>query len=101
MTPQLLFLRKNGLLQPLSTLITNFLSSHNNKHYTSHEILNYISNNRHISQLYNLLISYNGGFSEVSSHIGAVSSHLARQNILIHSTKKCSVLNKTEDSFKF
>lgn len=98
--PQLRFLIKHGLYTALENDIRNYLKKHSGKYYTSHEILKGISTSTSIISLQTALSGYSGGFSEVASHIGAVSSNLSKAGILSHSTQKCSVLNKYEDSFK-
>jgi len=98
--PQLLFLRKHGLFQTLCNDVMGFLSSNPGIPYSSHEILNSIINSSGAVQtLCQLLSTYKGGFAEVASHIGAISSYLSCQQQITHTTKICSVLNKSEDAF--
>lgn len=98
MNPQLQFLKKISLLSPLINDIKDFLNK-NNSLYTSHEILQGLSN-ENIIKLKAVLTNYeNNGFAEPASHIGSICSYLVNEGTLEHEMKECSILNKIEDAF--
>ena len=100
--PQVNFLDKHSLAEPLFDDINNILSTKRGEFFTSYEISKELDilKSPTYKKLKTLLAKYpQSPFSSAPTHIGSLCSYLTAKEILKHTSKHCSVLGTEENAF--
>lgn len=99
MNPQIITLKKLGLLNDIEKDIKKFLNSNRGKEFTSYEIAKGFTSTAY-AKLKPALKKYKkSGFSTQESFIGSVSSSLEKRGVIKRKIKKCSYLKKNKAAF--